>query len=155
MSGEPIVSNLPIAAELRPSDRVAALFDVHYQGIYRLARRLTSTTDDALDLVQETFLRAARAPKSIPFGADREKAWLVRVVVNLRRDQWRKAAVQKRHDESRPELQSAPPRPWTRRDCEDHRVARARHPSAPPPGCCRHARAGWPRRLHNRVTTGY
>jgi RNA polymerase sigma-70 factor (ECF subfamily) len=108
MSGEPIVSNLPIAAEHRPSDRIAALFDVHYQGIYRLARRLTSTTDDALDLVQETFLRAARAPKSIPFGADRERAWLVRVLVNLRRDQWRRAAVQKRHDASRPEVQSAP-----------------------------------------------
>jgi RNA polymerase sigma-70 factor (ECF subfamily) len=59
-------------------------------------------TDDALDLVQETFLRAARAPRSVPFGPDREEAWLVRVLINLRRDQWRKAAVQKRHAERTP-----------------------------------------------------
>ena len=101
MNGEPIVSTLPIAAEQPPSDRVASLFDAHHQRLYRLARRLAPTADDALDLVQETFLRAARAPRSVPFGADREEAWLVRVLINLRRDQWRKAAVQKRHDEPR------------------------------------------------------
>src|SRR5688572_5528747 len=99
MIGHPIVSSMAIAVDEPPSDRVAALFDAHHQRIYRLARRLTSTADDALDLVQETFLRAARAPTSVPFGADREEAWLVRVLINLRRDQWRKAAVQKRHDE--------------------------------------------------------
>jgi RNA polymerase sigma-70 factor (ECF subfamily) len=51
--------------------------------------------------VQETFLRAARAPKSVPVGAAGEEAWLVRVLINLRHDQWRKAAVQKRHDAPR------------------------------------------------------
>jgi RNA polymerase sigma factor (sigma-70 family) len=99
MSG-PIVSTLSIAMAEQPADRIAALFDAHHQRLYRLARRLTSGADDALDLVQETFLRAARAPRSVPIGADREEAWLVRVLVNLRRDQWRKAAVQKRHDKS-------------------------------------------------------
>lgn len=102
MSGHPFVSSLAIAVEERPSDRVAALFDAHHQRLYRLARRLTTSADDALDLVQETFLRAARAPKSVPSGPDREEAWLVRVLINLRRDQWRKAAVQKRHDERTP-----------------------------------------------------
>jgi RNA polymerase sigma-70 factor (ECF subfamily) len=108
MSGQPIVSALAMAVEERPSDRIAGLFDAHHQRLYRLARRLTHSADDALDLVQETFLRAARAPGSVPIGADREEAWLVRVLINLRRDQWRKAAVQKRHDEPRPRLHAEP-----------------------------------------------
>jgi RNA polymerase sigma factor (sigma-70 family) len=98
MSGRSFVTSLPIAVDDRPADRVAALFDAHHQRIFRLARRLTASADDALDLVQDTFLRAARAPGSVPVGADREEAWLVRVLINLRRDQWRKAAVQRRHD---------------------------------------------------------
>jgi RNA polymerase sigma factor (sigma-70 family) len=108
MSGQPIVSAMAIAVEEPPSDRIAALFDAHHQRLYRLARRLTHSADDALDLVQDTFLRAARAPGSVPFGAEREEAWLVRVLINLRRDQWRKGAVQKRYDEPRPEGHSAP-----------------------------------------------
>jgi RNA polymerase sigma-70 factor (ECF subfamily) len=105
MSGQPIVSRLPLAVQDAAPDRIAALFDAHHQRMYRLARRLTASADDALDLVQETFLRAARAPKSVPFGAAREEAWLVRVLVNLRRDQWRKAAVQRRHDAPRPDAE--------------------------------------------------
>lgn len=109
MSGQPIVSALAMTVEERPSDRVAALFDAHHQRIYRLARRLTARADDALDLVQETFLRAARAPKSVPVGAEREEAWLVRVLINLRRDQWRRAAVQRRHDAiAAPQLRAEP-----------------------------------------------
>jgi DNA-directed RNA polymerase specialized sigma24 family protein len=45
-----------------------------------------ANADDALDLVQDTFLRAARSPQSIPDGPSDEEAWLVRVLVNLRRD---------------------------------------------------------------------
>jgi len=99
MRGHPLVSTLAIAVEDRPADRVAALFDAHHQRLYCLARRLTTSADDALDLVQETFLRVARAPGSVPSCPDREEAWLVRVLINLRRDQWRKAAVQRRYDE--------------------------------------------------------
>jgi RNA polymerase sigma-70 factor (ECF subfamily) len=80
------------------TSRLSALFDAHEERLYRLARRLTSTVDDALDLVQETFLKAARAPESIPRGVTDEEAWLVRVLVNVRRDQWRKESVRKRHD---------------------------------------------------------
>jgi len=77
---------------------VAALFDAHYERLYRLARRLVPTADDALDLVQETFLKAARAPGSIPSGLADEEAWLVRVLVNIQRDRWRKAAVRRRYE---------------------------------------------------------
>ena len=93
MSGQPIVSTLAISVEEQPSDRVAALFDAHHQRLYRLARRSTSSADDALDLLQETFLRVARAPKRVPLDASREEAWLVRVLINVCRDNWRHAAV--------------------------------------------------------------
>jgi len=78
--------------------RLAALFDTHYVRLYRLARRLSGHADDARDLVQETFLRAARSPASVPSGAASEEAWLVRVLINVCRDGWRKKAVRSRVD---------------------------------------------------------
>jgi RNA polymerase sigma-70 factor (ECF subfamily) len=90
---------LPVALPANPADRLAALFDAHYDRLYRLARRLTPSIDDALDLVQETFLKAARSARAVPLGHASEEAWLVRVLINIRRDQWRKFAVRKRHDQ--------------------------------------------------------
>jgi RNA polymerase sigma factor (sigma-70 family) len=100
MNGQNIARALPAIAVGNPAERLASLFDVHYARLYRLARRLTDSADDALDLVQETFLRAARSPKAIPVGASNEEAWLVRVLINIRRDQWRKASIRDRHDKS-------------------------------------------------------
>ena len=74
-------------------DRLAGLFDAHHQRLYRLARRLTPTPDDAKDLVQETFLRVARSTGAVPHGASSEEAWLVRILVNLCRDGWRRKAT--------------------------------------------------------------
>jgi RNA polymerase sigma-70 factor, ECF subfamily len=74
-------------------DRLAALFDAHEERLYRLARRLSASADDANDLVQETFARAARKLTSVPAGSANEEAWLVRVLVNIRRDEWRKQRV--------------------------------------------------------------
>ena len=99
MNGLPIATILPAALPTAAADRLALLFDAHHERLYRLARRLVPTADDALDLVQETFLKAARAPRSIPTGFADEEAWLVRVLINIQRDQWRKAAVRKRHSE--------------------------------------------------------
>lgn len=98
MSGLPVASGLPVVLSDNPADRLSALFDTHHDRLYRLARRLAPNADDALDLVQETFLKAARSPASIPFGLASEEAWLVRVLINIRRDQWRKTAVRTRHD---------------------------------------------------------
>lgn len=96
MNGQAIA----MAAAERPREDVAhrlgALFDVHHQRLYRLARRMSRSVEDARDLVQETFLRAARAPASIPEGTAHEEAWLVRVLVNLARDRWRRRAVHMR-----------------------------------------------------------
>ena len=76
--------------------RLGILFDVHHQRLYRLARRLSRSAEDARDLVQETFLRAARHAASVPEGVDHEEAWLVRVMINVARDRWRQLAVRKR-----------------------------------------------------------
>jgi RNA polymerase sigma-70 factor (ECF subfamily) len=90
---------MPAAVE-RPHDeaaaRVGALFDAHHQRLLRMARRLCAGAEDARDVVQETFLRAARSPASIPPGAPNEEAWLVRVLINICRDRWRQSAVRTR-----------------------------------------------------------
>ena len=97
MSKRPATSVQPtMLAE--QADRLSALFEAHADRLYRLARRLVPSADDALDLVQETFLKAARSPESIPRGLRDEEAWLVRVLINVRRDQWRKETVRKRHE---------------------------------------------------------
>jgi RNA polymerase sigma-70 factor (ECF subfamily) len=89
------------AATERPKDepaaRLGALFDAHQARLFRLARRLAGSSEDARDLVQETFLRAARSPESVPEGASHEEAWLVRVLINICRDRWRQVAVRRFH----------------------------------------------------------
>jgi RNA polymerase sigma-70 factor, ECF subfamily len=87
-------ATLPAPAQAR----VATLFDTHVDRLYRIARRLVSSRDDALDLVQETFLKVAQSPQTVPHGAQDEEAWLVRVLVNIRRDQWRRATVRRLHE---------------------------------------------------------
>jgi RNA polymerase sigma-70 factor (ECF subfamily) len=108
--GEAIADAMPdsstLAVPADPAERLAALFDTHHARLYRLARRLVGRgpgSQDARDLVQETFLRAARSPASVPTGAAREEAWLVRVLINVCRDGWRKRAVRTRLD---PQLDS-------------------------------------------------
>ena len=96
MRGYPAVA-LPLgAAPDPPGERLMALYEAHEDRLYRLARRLTPSADEADDLLQDTFLRAARSLKAIPTGHAKEEAWLVRVLVNIRRDQWRRAAVRRR-----------------------------------------------------------
>jgi RNA polymerase sigma factor (sigma-70 family) len=97
MNGQPMATALPVVLPDHQADRLTILFDAHHDRLYRLARRLAPSVDDALDLVQETFLKAARSPSSVPAGATNEEAWLVRVLINVRRDQWRRAAVRTRH----------------------------------------------------------
>jgi RNA polymerase sigma-70 factor (ECF subfamily) len=97
MDGQAI--SMPVAVDEPPEDtasRIGALFDLHHQRLLKLARRLSRNAEDARDLVQETFLRAARSPRSIPQGAPNEEAWLVRVLINICRDRWRHSAVQAR-----------------------------------------------------------
>ncbi|HET9359456.1 MAG TPA: RNA polymerase sigma factor [Vicinamibacterales bacterium] len=108
MTGEAAVA-LPEQRTDAAVDRLGALFDAHHQRLYRLARRLSRSAEDARDLVQETFLRAARAPGSVPEGLTQEEAWLVRVLVNLCRDQWRQAARRRLLAEGRDSMRVLPP----------------------------------------------
>jgi len=79
-----------------PDQRLSHLYDTHEDKLYRLARRLTASAADAEDLLQDTFLKAASAIGSIPVGYPNEQAWLTRVLVNTRRDQWRRKGVRQR-----------------------------------------------------------
>jgi RNA polymerase sigma factor (sigma-70 family) len=94
MTGEVMAFDATTAqVETDTAQRLAALFDAHHRRLYSLASRMCRTRDDARDCVQETFLRAARHPRSIPVGASSEEAWLVRVLINICRDGWRRQAV--------------------------------------------------------------
>jgi RNA polymerase sigma-70 factor, ECF subfamily len=97
--------NAPIAASAildRTTDtsatreRLAGLFDRHHRRLFILAVRLAADREEARDLVQEAFLRAARSPRSIPAGDSGGEAWLVRILVNLCRDRWRRRDVRER-----------------------------------------------------------
>ena len=79
---EPPVESMSILADR--ADRLSALFDAHSDRLYRLARRLVLNADDALDLVQETFLKATRSARPIPRGLTDEEAWLLFVQHNQR-----------------------------------------------------------------------
>lgn len=79
-----------------PHERLAALFDAHQARLYRLARRMLADGEEARDLVQEAFVRAARRPGSVPAGDGDAAAWLTRVLVNLCRDRRRRLAVRRR-----------------------------------------------------------
>jgi RNA polymerase sigma-70 factor (ECF subfamily) len=96
MDATPLVRAVPLSPAGPAPDRLADLFDTHYDRLHRLARRLAATGDDALDLVQETFLRAARDVDAVPAVARDAEAWLVRVLVNVRRDQWRRERTRRR-----------------------------------------------------------
>ena len=98
MTGD-VMGGLALADESVEStsdSRLPGLFDAHHQRLYRLARRLVPSADDARDLVQETFLRVVRTSATIPAGHASEEAWLVRILVNLCRDQWRRRASRHR-----------------------------------------------------------
>ncbi len=100
MNGKTLEETAWAATTENPSDRLASLFDRHYTRLYRLARRMCPNADEARDLVQETFLKAARRLPSVPADTRGEEAWLVRVLVNTRRDQWRMQSVRRRHREA-------------------------------------------------------
>lgn len=86
----------PGRAELPVARRLEALYDRTHQRLYRLGCRMTGDADAALDLIQETFLRAAGRPEALPPEDSSAEAWLVRVLVNLCRDQYRQREVRTR-----------------------------------------------------------
>ncbi|OYY75609.1 MAG: RNA polymerase subunit sigma-24 [Sphingomonas sp. 28-62-20] len=78
----------------RSSAAYAVLMRRHETRIYRLIRSHIGKNDEALDLVQESFVAAWLALKSYdparPFGT-----WLARIAINKSRDWGRRRAVRK------------------------------------------------------------
>src|SRR5438034_10123896 len=57
--------------------------------VYRVARRLVSTREEAEDLMQETYARAFRSWRSYTPGTNL-RAWLLRILTNLNIDRGRR-----------------------------------------------------------------
>jgi RNA polymerase sigma-70 factor (ECF subfamily) len=66
--------------------------------VYRVARHLVGSRDDAEDLVQETYARAFRSWRSFTPGTNL-RAWLLRILTNLNIDRGRRI---QRQPDSRP-----------------------------------------------------
>lgn len=64
-------------------DRFVALFDAHFQRLYRYLHRLGGEPDLAADVVQEAFVKLYRRG-SLP---DAPEAWLISVAMNLFRNE--------------------------------------------------------------------
>jgi len=65
------------------------LYNLHKQKIYAMAMRMTGSTADAEDVVQDTFIRAFRSISN--FRADAQvSTWLCRIAINLTRDLYKK-----------------------------------------------------------------
>jgi RNA polymerase sigma-70 factor (ECF subfamily) len=63
-------------------DAFAALVDEHQRYVYNLAFRLVKDENEALDLTQETFVRAWTALPNFK-GQSQFRTWLYRIVTNL------------------------------------------------------------------------
>lgn len=72
----------PAMAEPSFEATFAALFDVHFRGLFRYLDRLTGDPDLAADLAQEAYIRLYRRG-SMP---EVPRAWLVTVALNLLRN---------------------------------------------------------------------
>ena len=57
--------------------------------VYRVARRLVGTREEAEELVQETYARAFRSWRSYSHGTNM-RAWLLRILTNLNLDRGRR-----------------------------------------------------------------
>jgi RNA polymerase sigma-70 factor (ECF subfamily) len=74
----------PVAVVPSFRDRVATLFDLHFQRLYRVMNRLSGEPELAADLAQEAFIRLHQRG-SLP---DQPEAWLISVAMNLFRNEY-------------------------------------------------------------------
>ncbi len=70
------------------------LYEMYRPHVYRFARALTGDPEEAEDLFQETWVRAARAFGKKPQAGD-IRAWLFTIAANLHKDSLRKKRVRK------------------------------------------------------------
>ena len=92
MSGpvaEPETSARRLAEEARDRARFEEEVLELSDQVYRVARRLVPTREEAEDLVQETYARAFRSWRSFTPGTNL-RAWLMRILTNLNIDRGRR-----------------------------------------------------------------
>lgn len=86
---EPSTEARRIAAEARDRVRFEEEALALADQIYRVARRLVGSREEAEDLVQETYARAFRSWRSYTPGTNM-RAWLFRILTNLNLDRGRR-----------------------------------------------------------------
>mgnify|MGYP001815727432 FL=1 len=84
-------SDRDLMVRLAEGDReaLAPLMERHYPRLYRLALSYVRNPDDALDVVQETFVKAFQKADRWD-GSTEAGPWLSRVAVNQSIDRWRR-----------------------------------------------------------------
>ena len=84
-------SDRELMARLADGDReaLAPLMERHYTRVYRIALSYLRQPDDALDAVQETFVKAFQKAGQWD-GSTEAGPWLSRVAVNQSIDRWRR-----------------------------------------------------------------
>jgi RNA polymerase sigma-70 factor (ECF subfamily) len=86
---EPAVDARRIAAQARDRVRFEEEALELADQVYRVARRLVGSREEAEDLVQETYARAFRSWRSYTPGTNM-RAWLLRILTNLNVDRGRR-----------------------------------------------------------------
>ena len=86
---EPDIDGRKIATEARDRVRFEEEALALADQVYRVARRLVGTREEAEDLVQDTYGRAFRSWQSYTPGTNL-RAWLLRILTNLNLDRGRK-----------------------------------------------------------------
>jgi RNA polymerase sigma-70 factor, ECF subfamily len=86
---EPSTEARRIAAEARDRQRFEEEALALADQVYRVARRLVGSREEAEDLVQETYARAFRSWRSFTPGTNM-RAWLLRILTNLNVDRGRR-----------------------------------------------------------------
>jgi RNA polymerase sigma-70 factor (ECF subfamily) len=91
MERVPAADDRDLMARLAAGDReaLAPLVERHYRRLYRVALSYLRQPEDALDVVQEAFVRACHAASRWDGSAD-AGPWLSRITVNLAIDRWRR-----------------------------------------------------------------
>lgn len=84
-------SDRDLMHRLAAGDReaLAPLMERHYQRLYRLALSYLRNQDDALDAVQETFVKAFQKAERWD-GASEAGPWLSRITINVAIDRYRR-----------------------------------------------------------------
>ncbi len=77
---------------LMPNESIAVLFEQHHDRVFRVARRITGSADDAEDVVQTVFLRVMRREDG-PLREDDAASYLHRAATNAAFDVLRRRAA--------------------------------------------------------------